>query len=315
MALSVSQLAAITHNLIVPKLVDNLFNSNPLFLRFRKRGVKYDSGRTIRIPIVYQDLSTTQAYRGAEVLSTDFQDNLTAADYDWKQYTTLYGVTGYEEIQNGGKEGVLNLLEAKRRIAELSLSNTLGTDMWVDGGTKALDGFDSSLVATGAHGGINQSDFSNWAAYVHSLGTAGTLSLFEMQKIQGGATVGGDGPTVWVTRQSVYDKIWSLIQPDQRFTDSEMAKAGFGGIMFNGLPIVVDSHVVGSDGDTQDNWLAALNENYVGLAIHSGVNFKVVPIPTQKDQDVKMTRILFAGNLWLSNRRTQGVVKTVDPNL
>lgn len=316
MALTYSQLASITHELIVPKAVDNVFNSNPLLFRFKERGIKYDGGRDIVIPLVYDDVNAVQAYEGSEVLSTEINDNITAAVYNWRQYSAFFGVTGREELINNGKNGIVNLLKTKQKVAELSLLDTLGTDLQGSNSTgKKLDGLGLTLSTSSTYGGIATADMSAWVAKQKTLATAGTLSLFELQQLQGKATIGADHPTVFVTRQSVYDKIWSLIQPDQRFTDATMAKAGFGGILFNGLPIVVDSHVPGSDGGSQDNYIEALNEAYLGLAIHSDVNFKTVPIPQVKDQDVKMVRIFFAGNLWCSARRMQGFISTIDPAL
>lgn len=257
-----------------------------------------------------------QAYEGSEVLSTEINDNLTAAVYDWRQYSAFFGVTGREELINNGKNGIVNLLKTKQKVAELSLLDALGTDLQGSNSTgKKLDGLGLTLSTSSTYGGIAVADMAAWVAKQRTLGTAGTLTLFEMQKLQGITTIGADHPTVFVTRQSVYDKIWSLCQPDQRFTDATMANAGFGGVKFNGIPIVVDSHVSGSDGGSQNNYLEALNEAYIGLAIHSDVNFKTVPIPQVKDQDVKMVRIFFAGNLWCSARRMQGFISTIDPDL
>lgn len=316
MALSISQLAAITHRLIRPKLVENVFNSNPLLMRFKDKGIKLQGGRTIVQPLVYDDLDTTTEFEGAEVLPTAFNDVLTAAEYNWREYTTLYGITQRDELLNSGKAAILNLLESKRKVAELSLQNKLGTDLQGSNSTgKKLDGLGNFLSASTTHGGIAVADMANWIARVRTLSVAGTLTLFEMQKAMGAATIGGSRPTVIVTRQSVYDKLWSLYQPDQRFIDQKMADAGFGGLKFNGVPIVVDSHVTGSDGGTQDNWVEFLNEDFMDLVSHSDCNFKVVPIPVLKDQMVKMVRILWAGNLAPSSRWVHAVIKTVDPDL
>jgi len=316
MALTYSQLASITHELIVPKAVDSVFNSNPLLFRFKERGIKYDGGRDIVQPLVYDDVNAVQAYEGSEVLSTEINDNLTAAVYNWRQYSAFFGVTGREELINNGKNGIVNLLKTKQKVCELSLLNQLGTDLQgSNSGGKSLDGLGLTLSTSSTYGGIAVADMAAWAAQTITLGTANTLTLFDMQRLQGKATIGADHPTVWVTRQSVYDKIWSLLQPDQRFVDSTMGNAGFGGIKFNGIPIVVDSHVAGSDGGSTDNMLMCLNEAYIGLAIHSDVNFKTVPIPQVKDQDVKMVRIFFAGNLWCSARRMHGFNASINPNL
>ncbi len=316
MALSVSQLAAITHRLIIPKAVDNIFNSNPLLMRLKEKGRKFDSGREIVQPIVYDDVNAVQAYEGSEVLSTELNDNLTAAVFQWRQYSAFFGVTGREEIINDGAKGILNLLKMKQKVTEVSLLNTLGTDLQGSNSTgKKLDGLGLMLDDTStSYGGISSTDFSGWAAIVHLI-SSNTLSLFELQKMQGRATISGDHPTVNVTGQPLYDKFWSLVQPDQRFVDSKMADAGFGGLKFNGVPIVVDSHVSGSGYGSADNFWQMLNEGYLDFVTHSKINFKVVPIPQVKDQDVKMVRIFWAGNLVCSARRMHVVTETLNPTL
>ncbi len=317
MALSVSQLAAITHRLIIPKAVDNIFNSNPLLKRMKDKGRKFDSGRTIVQPIVYDDVNAVQEYEGGEVLSTELNDNITAAEFNWRQYSAFFGVTGREEIINDGSKGVLNLLKMKQKVTEVAFLDKLGTDLQGSNSNgKKLDGLGLLLDDTStSYGGISSTDFAGWVAEVHSLLVANTLSLFELQRMQGSVTISGEKPTVIVTSQPVYDKIWSLIQPDQRFTDSKTADAGFGGLKFNGTTIVVDSHVPGSGYGSTDNFLQMLNENYLDLVSHSKINFKVVPIPQTKDQDVKMVRIFWAGNLICSSRRMHAVVETINPSL
>jgi len=316
MALSVSQIASITHRLILPKMVENIFGSNPVLFRLKDKGIKYSGGRVIQQPLVYKKTDAVGSFEGAEILSTTLNDNLTNAEFAWRQYYGTIGITGRDELLNSGKEGILNLLEAKRLVTELTLMDTMGTDLQGSNSSgKALDGLGSVLSDTTTYAGIATADFSDWKAKVRTLSVAGTLTLIEMQKAYGATVVGSDHPSVIVTRQSVFDKLWTLYQPDQRFTDSKMASAGFSTLMFNGIPIVVDSHVTGTDGGNQDNWIQFLNERYLWLATHSDSNFKVVAIPPLKDQDVKIVRILWAGNLLCSNRRMQGVIKTVDPNL
>lgn len=316
MALSTSQLAAITHRLILPQLVETIFLSNPLLFRLKNKGIKYDGGRTIVQPLAYAKTSSAGAYKGYDLLATAANDQLTAAEYEWRQQYANVTISGEEELKNSGKSAIRNLLEAKRQMAELTLMDNLGTGLQGSNTSgKDIDGLGLTLSDTSTYGNIAVADLAEWKAKVRTLAVAGTLTKLEIQKAQGAATVGSDKPTVMVTRQSVFDKVWSLWEGQQRFEDSSMADAGFQNIRVNGTPLVVDSHVPGSDGGTQDNFLEFLNERYLWLAIHSDVNFKVVPIPPQRDQDVKMARILWAGNLLCSRRNMQAVIKTIDPNL
>ena len=316
MALSIGQLASFTQNHIVPKAVDNVFNSNPLLFRLKEKGIKYTGGLTYRQPLGNVATSSAGAFRGFDLLATAANDNFTSAEFELRQHYAHVTVSGAEELKNSGKEAILDLLEMKRQVAEMTLEHNLGTGIQgTNSSGKDLDGLGLALSASTTYGGIAVADMAEWIARVRTLATAGTLTKLELQKAVGAATIGADKPTVMVTRQSVYDKIWALWEGQQRFEDGKMADAGFQSMKVNGIPVVVDSHVSGTDGGNQDNWLELLNERYLFLLTHKDCDFKVVPIPAQKDQDVKMVRILWAGNLACSSRRMQCVIKTIDPNL
>ena len=317
MALTVSQLASITQELYIPKAVDAIFLSNGTLFRLREKGIKYSGGRDIVQPVIYAKVTASNYFEGYEVLATTPNDVLTAAVFQYRQYYAHISISGREELLNSGKEAILNLLEAKRMAAEMTLMDNLGSGLQGTNATvgKAIDGLQDMLSTSNTYGGIATTDFSNWAAKQRTLTTAGTLTLADMQRAFGSATIGSDHPTVVITRQSVFDKFWTLLQPDQRFVDKNMGEAGFTSLSFNGVPLIVDSHVPGSDGGSQNNWVEFLNERYVWLGIHKDANFKVVPIPPTREQDVKMVRILWAGNLLTSRRDVHCFINSVDPNL
>ena len=316
MAFTIGQLASFTQNYIVPKAVEQIFGSNPLLFRLKEKGIKYTGGLEYRMPLATASTSSSGAFKGFDLLATAANDQFTSAVVQLRQHYAHVTISGEEELKNTGKEAILDLMEMKRQVAEMTLEDNLGTDLQGSNTSgKTLDGLASILVATGTYAGVAQTDLSTWAAKVPSLAVAGTLTKLEIQKLIGQCTIGADKPTVLVTRQSVFDKIWALWEGQQRFEDGAMADAGFQSMRINGIPLIVDSHVTGSDYTSQTNWLEALNERYLFLLTHKDCNFKVVPIPAQKDQDVKMVRILWAGNLACNNRRMQGAIKTIDPGL
>lgn len=316
MALTIGQLASFTQNHIVPKAIENVFGSNPLLYRLREKGIKYTGGLTYRMPLANATTTAAGAFKGYDLLSTAANDQFTSAEVALRQHYAHITISGEEELKNSGPDAMLDLMEMKRQMAELTLEDNLGTDAQGSNTSgKTLDGLTSILNATSTYAGIAVADFANWAAQVRTLAVAGTLTKLEIQRLIGSATIGSDKPTVLVTRQSVFNKVWSLWEGQQRFEDGAMADGGFQSMRVNGVPMVVDSHVTGTDETNQTNWLEALNERYLFLLTHKDCNFKVVPIPAQKDQDVKMVRILWAGNIACNSRRMQAVIKTIDPNI
>jgi hypothetical protein len=316
MAITIGQLATVTREHYRPKLVDQVFKDNVVFSRMKKQNrLQIRGGRVIRQPISYAATTAVMAYEGAEILATNPNDQLTQAEYEWRQYSGTASFVNKDLALNDSEEELLDYMETKLDLLRKSLSDTLGTDLQSTGGSKKLDGLGKILQGTGTYAGIASSDISDWKAQNRTLGTAGTLTLFEIQKQFGLVTDGTDKPTLAITRQSVFDRVWALLQADQRFAPTKDGSAGFETLHVSGVPIMVDSHVDGTDGGNQDNHFRVLNEKYLKMVIHPAYNFEVVPIPPLKDQDVKMIRILFMGNIVCTKLRVQGEITTIDPDL
>ncbi len=70
MALTYDQISAITQKKFIPKLYDNIFNSNPLLQRHRKRSYELiDGGTSILVPLNYAAPTASGWYFGADTLN------------------------------------------------------------------------------------------------------------------------------------------------------------------------------------------------------------------------------------------------------
>ncbi len=316
MAITISQLATVTREHYRPKLIDQFFRANPVFDRMEKQNrVSIRGGRLIRFPISYDDLNNVMAFEGAEVLDTNQNDTFTQGEVNWREYSTTVAIPQRDLDLNEGEEQLLDYLKAKMDNARRSLNNRLGTDLYSAGGSKKLDGFESFVLSTPTYAGIAQTDITDWRANVNTCVVANTLQLFDIQKLVGECTDGNERPTLMVTRQSVWDRVWALLQADQRFAPASKGEAGFESLKVSGIDLMVDSHITGSDGGATDNHLYCLNENYLHMAINPNGNFKVEAIPLLKDQRIKMVRFYFMGNIYCTKLRLQGAIKTIDPDL
>jgi len=129
MALSIDQLNAITVKHIMPKMFDNIFDSNILLQKLKNSG-SYKSisgGVTIDIPLNYATTTASGWYSGADTLDTTDNDNISAASYDWKSAFAGVTITEEDEMKNSGDAAALNLLKSKMQIAEKTLKDIMGT--------------------------------------------------------------------------------------------------------------------------------------------------------------------------------------------
>lgn len=78
--------------------------------------------------------------------------------------------------------------------------------------------------------------------YVASLSAGFTLNA--VQKAFGSCWFGPEKPELLVGPQSVWDQFWAKLQPQQRFNEesSDVAKAGFSSLRYNGAVVAVDQY-------------------------------------------------------------------------
>lgn len=300
-----SEISSLTQKYLVPKLIDNIFDSNILFQRAKKKGwyETIDGGTSVSLPLAYATTANAQRYSGSETLDISDTPQITEATFEWKEYAASIPVTRIDELKNSGKNAIVNLIKAKVQLAEKSLKNLLGTDMFNDGTTsKALIGLKLATAITGTYGTIAKGTYSWWQGNVDSTTTGITLSA--LQALQGDCTVDSDKPTVYVTTQDIFDDLWSAIQPQQRFADEDTFKAGFTNLLVNGIPVIVDSHC-------PSGYLFALNESYLHLYAHKDENFRFAPFRQPTNQNAKVAQIFWTGMLACDNCRMQGAMSAL----
>lgn len=301
MALNYTQLTAITQDYFLPKVIDNIFNSNALLQRARSKKwytTNYDGGLQIIQPVAYAVTSSSGWFTGAGVLDTSDNDQITAAAFTPAHAYANITITRDDELRNSGKAQVANLIKSKVQIAEKTLADTIGTGLYNDGTTtNAMTGLRLAVDSAGTYGGIDRSAYTWWAAQED--GVTAVTSIAKMQAMFGDCSIGSDKPTVITSTQDLYDAYYALLQPQQRFMDSETAKGGFTNLMFNSVPIVVDSHCPA-------NHMFFLNEDYIELVVHKDENFRFEPFQKVINQAVQAAKIYWYGNLVVSNCRMQG---------
>lgn len=310
MALSYGQLSAITTSDYIPKLINNIYNTNGFFKRLNRPGFLQlkSGGSDIVAPIVSSKPTSGKWFSDYEELDTTQTDNITAAKYDWKQLHEPIKISKGELAKNSDDAQKLSLVESKMKIAEMNIRDTIGTGLFANGTTnaKSLSGLDNVMSASSALGGIAVADLATWIAGIdggQTIAANRDLTLPLMQNAVGYATFSEtEKPTVGLCRQNVMDQVWALFQPFQRLYSDEMAKLGFENVlMFNGIPMIVDSHAGAGK-------IYFVDEKNVQLAVMKDVNFAVEKLKDLEAQWALLTNIFWMGNLVTSSRRSNALL-------
>lgn len=250
--LTYDDITAGTQRHIVPGLVDSVYKVSPLFTRLRTQNAeRFEGGLKVTQPIMYAKLKGG-AYSRGQTFDTSYVQTDTSIEVVMKHYYVNVTLFGQDNVLNRGPESAFSLVNSKMVNASGRMAELLATDMYLDGqGTLsspiALDGLAAAVddgtnyasyasttrtdIATGANQGLN----SFYQAVP-------TLSLSALNGAFGAAWFGSEHPDLLVTTQAVWNIIWNKIQPQQRFNEesTDVAKAGFNSMKFNGVSLVVD---------------------------------------------------------------------------
>lgn len=289
------QISAITEKYFMPKLQDNIFKTIPLFSRMEKKIDTLSGGTKVMIPLNYAQGAAGGWYSGMDTLNNQDTDTITSAEFEWKQSWEPIVVSRRDELINGGQQAKVNFVKSKMKIAEKTIRDNYAVGLWNAGTTtNAILGIRTFLSSSTTYGNISQTTYSFWASNIDSSTTTTTIGAVNSQWSATG--LNGDTPSVILSGSARYNNYYNLLQPQQRFMDSETAKGGFTSLMFNGVPWIMDSkapstHVVG------------LNEEYLHLLFHKDENFRLEPFATPINQNGKVAKIFTMSVFASSNNR------------
>ena len=296
----------------IPKLTDNIFSARPLFYALTNGQTirRVSGGQSIVVPVIYGTNSTAGSYAGTDAILTTAQTGISAAEYDWKQYAATVTINGIEEAQNNGEAQIIDLLEGKIFQTQETIIENMNT-MFFGNGTGNSDkdwlGLSALVGSTGTVGGIDSTAAGNswWQSAVTNQG--GAITVAAMATLYNNCSVGNDQPTIAITGQNQYEAYEALLDDNIRYTDTDVADAGFQNLMFKGCPITFDGTLAG------EGKLFFLNTKYLQLVAHSDVWFKPTPFVRPTNQDSVFSQLLCYGEFTTSNRARQGFMYGITP--
>ena len=301
-------------------LTDNIFRANPLLFWLQAAGRidKQDGGHSLVVPLMGIKPAVAGSYAGydAFTLGTDKiagaqAAQLDAAQFAWQQYVGIVAIAGIEEAKNAGASQIIKLLDAKVRLTELTMAETMNQMLFLDGSgntNKDWNGL-ASIVSTanppaGAGGnaaaglgGIDRVANTWWQAFVEA--TVEALTLSRMTTGYNSVSKGNEHPDLGLTTQTLFEKYEGLLQPQARYTDMRTADGGFQNLLFKGMTLMFDLYC-------QAGTLYFLNSGYFGLLGHSDTWFKSSPWIKRHDMDARFMSVLAYGNMVVSAPRFQG---------
>ena len=301
------------------KLADNVSENNAILARLSAKGKMrpVSGGRVIYQELEYAENSTYKRYSGYETLDISPSDVFTSAEFNYKQAAVAVSVSGLEELQNAGKERVIELVESRVGNAERTFKNNISGDMYSDGtadGGKQIGGLQllvSDAPTSGTVGGIDRSTWTFWQNQLLDASVEGAaVSATNIQKYMNTLWLrcsrGPDHPDLIIADNIYYQFYWESLQTIQRITSENQGAAGFMSLKYMDADVVFDG---GYGGNAPASHMYFLNCDYIHWRPHRDRN--MVPLDPDRfatNQDACVKLIGFAGNCTMSNAFVQGVM-------
>ena len=304
-------------------IADNVTKNNALLSRMKTKGnIKpFSGGNVILQEISFAENGNAGWYSGYETLPLAAQDVISAAQYDIKQCACPVTISGLEQLQNAGKEQMIDLLEARVNVAESSMANLVAAGIYADGtgfGGKEITGLQAQVPTSpnsGSPGGIDRATWTFWRSKIFDASSDGGAIASSanivgyMNRLWAQLVRGMDRPDLVVLDNTYWGFYVSALQALQRFTSSSDASAGFVSLKFMDADVVLDG---GIGGFISANTAYMLNSKYLHFRPHRDRN--MVPLsPGSRwsvNQDAAVQILAWAGNLTSSGLQFQG--KLVD---
>lgn len=318
MALTYDQVTAITRKFYMPKFPQLVFDQNLVQKRLAAKGTKPSSGESIQQPVMYQ-ASKGGSYSPYDTFDVSAEDQVTAANFNWKYYEVPITLSRDEILKNQGPEGVKKLMDAKMKLAAMKMSDNLAVDMfalrtassdsaeYIQSIENVCNDAADALSSGATFGGIDKSVYTWFAGKTYNGNGGVAYSELNLPFFQ--VSDGNIQPTLIVMHNNSFATYMRDQQGQQRYMKQSELDSGFLTAMFNGKTVVADLHVSDAGETTEaSNRIYMLNEDFLDFVIHRDENNRFEPFAKPVDQAVGVAHIMFAGELTCSDPSRQMAV-------
>lgn len=311
---NISDILATTIESRTRQIADNVTKNNAILMKLSQKGkIKtFSGGSKIMQELSFAENTNGGWYSGYDILPVGVSDVISAAEYNIKQAAVPVVISGLEQLQNAGRERMIDLMGARLDVAESTLANLISGGLYSDGtgaGGKEIDGLDAAIPldpTTGTYGGIDRATWTFWrnkfvdAAAADPTTIQGLFNDLWVQQVRG-----TDRPDLIMVDNVVWSTYTESLQAQQRFTSPETGNLGFPTLKYMDADVCLDG---GIGGFCPAGTAFFLNTDYLHYRPHSNRN--MVPLSPNRryatNQDAEVQILAWAGNLTCSGAQFQG---------
>jgi len=309
-----TQMVSTTLRNSATEVADNVSKNNALMSRLKKKGKikNLDGGTEIQVPLEYAENGTYQRYGGYDTLNTNASDVITSAKYDWAQVALHVVSSGRELRMNSGKSAMINLVKTKKSNVLKTAANNFSVDFYSDGSLSNQIGGLANIIQSNGQGTVGGLDSAIWGFWRNKFREiAGTNAytkdtiLGEMNALWMMLTRGADKPDLITFSHDLFTVFEASQQQYQRYTDADMAKAGFESYKYKTADVIFDDNANFATNAEKGYFL---NTDYLYIFQHKEAQWTADEEKKPVNQDAIVIPYYWMGNVASSNRSLQGVL-------
>jgi hypothetical protein len=320
---NVDRILAFTRDAIEKKVKDNHFNHSPLLAAFAGEllgefGRGMMAGRAKRTQSGGESIVTRPnlgANTGAKRKSGPWDTNNTApsdtvryARANWRFAACPVTLSDHDLRVNTGPEAISSLMEHEVTNAFRSVGDIVATDLYENSdNANSITDLSAIVSSNDIVQGLSGATYTDWnsrgtdgrtGALPHNFasGSFAAQGLDDMRSAYNNATEGSVSPHAIYTAWDVYGFYEGTLQPQERFTNTAIADAGFQQLAFKAAPVFPDSYC-------PDGLMYFVNFDCVELVVLSGADFNLGEFVRVENQSARVAQVEFTGNTVVRARK------------
>ena len=227
----------------------------------------------------------------------------------WTNYGGTITLYGDEIRQNMGDGKIEDLIKAKTSQAVLSGRDALEIDLWAStAASKKIQPLDVLVDTTSTVQNINSTTYSWWAAQSIASGSFAARGLADMRNLRDTiirqGQMGAPAPDLVITTQLISELYEQSQATGIRYAAREEADGTFSGLKFSTAKMVFDTNCI-------TGRLYMLSREALQLVVHSEAEWTIGEFKEPVDQDMRSAKVIWMGQLVVTNRRRLGRLTAV----
>jgi len=250
-----------------------------------------------------------------DTVDTSPSDTVRHSRVNWRHYSATTTFSDTDMLINRGDSAISSMIEHETRNAVTSLGDlaaghlysgstgTQATGLQTLAGTGTIQGIDPTVYTTFFSRGLSARGTAV-GTVADASGSFAAQGLADMRTLYNNASEGAVQPHAIYTHWDVFGFYEGTLQPQERFTNTAVADAGFQQLAFKNAPVFPDAKCPTGE-------MYTINFDFFKAIVLAGANLSFGPIVPAIDQEARTSKLMLKFNDVVFDRRFINKMDTI----